>query len=66
MMMTTRESKMVRLFFIVAGLKRELDNAYKQIEMYKRTIDNLKGKDEGDKAELKVSKLENDIVNMDG
>lgn len=33
--------------------------------MYKRTIENLKGKDEGDRAELKVTHLENRISDMD-
>lgn len=60
-------SRMVRnMLYCVVGLRRELANAYKQIEMYKRTIQNLKSREEGDNAEIKVKQLENNINKMDG
>lgn len=47
------------------GLKRELENAYKQIDMYKRTIENLKGREEGDSANYKLERLTNEVSTMD-
>lgn len=47
---------------ILEGPRRELENAYRQIDMYKRQIAALRSKQEGDKGFLKVDKLENDIL----
>jgi hypothetical protein len=44
------------------GLKRELENAYKQIEMYKKLLIELKSKQEGTSADHRVNILENDIT----
>ena len=42
--LTPITSRTVTNFYNLVGMKRELENAYKQIDMYKRTIENLKGK----------------------
>lgn len=47
------------------GVKRELENAYKQIDMYKRQIQALRSKQEGDKGYIKIDRLENDIATKD-
>lgn len=46
-------------------MKRELENAYKQIDMYKRQIQGLRSKQEGDKGYIKIDRLENDIATKD-
>lgn len=44
------------------GFKRELENAYKQIEMYKKILLELKSKQEGVTADHRVNVLENEIA----
>jgi hypothetical protein len=48
-----------------AGIRRELENGYKQIEMYKRTIAALSGKEEKEGSDIRVKRLENNISAVD-
>lgn len=51
--------------FDAAGLRRELENGYRQIEMYKRTLVSLKGKNEEHETDVRVHRLENLINSTD-
>ena len=48
-----------------SALKRELDNAYKQIDMYKRNLEELKNNETSEKADEKLVGVENKIVEVD-
>ena len=48
-----------------SALKRELDNAYKQIDLYKRNLEELKNNETSEKADEKLSGVENKIAAVD-
>ena len=47
------------------ALKKELENVYKQIDMYKKTIEDLKNNDFSEKADEKLNAVENRNIAID-